>query len=161
MNVKVLKTKEKAKEIGEFLTGPNAFEQTWAPNEKEFVMRAPLDSLNNDKCCYWYVEDENGKVIAALGVRENKLGSGGYEMDEDYIAVHKNYRNKGLAKKLLLEMERFVQKNKGRYIHVLTCDIESYFPARKFYEKHGYNKVAEIPNYYVKNEGRIDYFKEL
>jgi ribosomal protein S18 acetylase RimI-like enzyme len=124
-------------------------------------MQAPLDSLDNDRCCYWYIENEEGEVIAALGVRENKYGSGGYEMDEDYVAVHKDYRNRGLAEKLLLEMEKFVKENQGRYIHVLTCDIQSYLPARKFYEKHGYKKVAEIPNYYVMGEGRIDYFKAL
>ena len=82
-------------------------------------------------------------------------------MDSDYIAVHKNYRNQGIASELLRKMEELVKERGGRYIHVLTCDIDSYIPARKFYEKNGYKKVSEIPNYYVPGEGRIDYFKEL
>jgi len=159
-NVKVLEDKEIALRVGNFLTGPDAFEQTWAPNEKQIVKQAPVDSLTGNKHRYWYIEDK-GKIIAAIGVRENKYGSGGYEMDSDYVAVHKDYRGKGLATKLLQEVERFVKEKGGRYIHVLTCDIDSYKAARSFYEKSGYIKVAEIPDYYVEGEGRIDYFKKL
>lgn len=158
--IKDLTDKSKAVKVGRFLTGPDAFEQTWAPNEKALVEQAPLDSLGKNNHHYWYIEDK-GKIIAAIGVRENKYSSGGYEMDSDYIAVHKNYRGKGLATTLLKEVEKFVRARKGRYIHVLTCDIDSYTPARKFYEKNGYKDVAQIPNYYVHGEGRIDYFKEL
>jgi ribosomal protein S18 acetylase RimI-like enzyme len=158
--VQILKDKETAKRIGEFLTSENAFEQTWAPNEKAMVMKAPLDSLNSDNHRYWYVENDN-EIIGAIGVRENKYGSGGYEMDSDYVAVHKDFRRNGIASMLLSAMENFVKEKSGRYIHVLTCDIESYKPALKFYESNGYIKVAEMPNYYVEDEGRIDYFKEL
>lgn len=162
MNLEIseLKDKATATRIGGFLTGPDTFEQTWAPNEKAMVKQAPLDSLKNKNHRYWYVEDK-GEVIGAIGVRENKYGSGGYEMDSDYIAVHKNYRNQGIASALLNKMENFVKSRKGRYIHVLTCDIDSYAPARKLYEKNGYKKVSEIPDYYMPNEGRIDYFKSI
>ena len=34
-------------------------------------------------------------------------------------------------------------------------------PTRAFYERSGYKKVAQIPDYYVEDEGRIDYFKLL
>lgn len=158
--IQILEDVDTAKRIGEFLTSENAFNQTWAPNEKSMIIQAVIDSLANENHCYWYIEHV-GKIIGAIGVRENKYGSNGYEMDADYIAVHKDFRRQGLATMLLNEMENFVKEKKGRYIHVLTCDIESYKPALKFYEKHGYVKVAEIPNYYVPGEGRIDYFKEL
>lgn len=124
------------------------------------VEKSPIDSLTGKNHRYWYVEAD-GKIIGAIGVRENKYGSGGYEMDSDYVAVHKNYRNEGVASKLLQEVEKYVKENGGRYLHVLTCDIHSYEPARVFYEKNGYKKVAEIPDYYVQGEGRIDYFKEF
>jgi ribosomal protein S18 acetylase RimI-like enzyme len=158
--IKILKDIESAKRVGSFLTSENAFEQTWAPNEKAMVEKAPVDSLENKNHCYWYIED-GSKVIAAMGVRENKYGSGGYEMDADYVAVHKDYRKLGLATKLLEEMEDYVKSNGGRYIHVLTCDIDSYAAARAFYERNGYKKVSEMPDYYVEGEGRIDYLKSL
>jgi len=158
--IKPLKDKATAIKIGEFLTGPNAFDQTWAPNEKQIVIDSVIESLDSDHHQYWYIED-NGEVIAAMGIRENKYGSGGYEMDEDYFSVHKDYRHQGLASKLLSEVERFVAENSGRYIHALSCDIDSYAPARAFYQKHGYKQVSHLPNYYVAGEGRIDFFKEL
>ncbi len=159
-DAKILQDKDAAIRVGGFLTGPDAFEQTWAPNEKQIVEQAPIDSLTGKNHRYWYVED-SGEIIGALGIRENKYGSGGYEMDSDYVAVHKDYRGHGIASQLLDRAEEFVKNNSGRYIHVLTCDIDSYKPARAFYEKNGFRKVAEIPNYYVPGEGRIDYFKEF
>lgn len=161
LEVKILSDAETAKKVGDFLVGPNAFSQTWAPNEKAITQQAPIDSIGKQKHRYWYVENPQGQIIGAMGVRENKYGSDGYEMDADYLATHKDYRNQGIARALLETMEAFVKENGGRYIHVLTCDIDSYAPARVFYAKHGYKKVAEMPNYYVEGEGRIDFYKEL
>ncbi len=160
MPIQVLSDINTAKKIGEFLTGEYAFDQIWAPAEKELVKNAPVESIGKNNHRYWYIE-ENGEIIAAMGVRENKYRSGGYEMDSDYLAVHRNFRKHGLASQLLNEVEKFIQEQSGRYLHVLSCDIDSYAPARAFYEKHGYKKVAEIPNYYVEDEGRIDYFKQF
>jgi len=158
--IKISKDEQTAKRIGKFLTGPNAFDQTWAPDEKELVEQAPLDSLKLDNHRFWFVED-NDKIIAAMGIRENKYGNGGYVMDDDYFAVHKNHRKQGMASLLLKEVEKFVRGNKGRYIHALSCDIDSYAAARAFYLKNGYEKVAEVPDYYVEGEGRIDFFKKI
>lgn len=158
--VKVLKDKQTAVRVGEFLTGPNAFEQTWTPNEKAIVAKAPIDNLTGKNHRYWYVE-AGGKIIGAIGVRENKYGSGGYEMDSDYVAVHKDFRQVGIATQLLKQVEEYIKERDGRYLHVLSCDIDSYKPARMFYEKNGYKKVAEMPDYYVEGEGRVDYYKKF
>ncbi len=155
-----LKDKKTARKIGEFLTSSDAFEHTWFPDEKVQVKKAVIDSLKNKNHQYWYIE-KDGAIIGAIGVRENKCGNGGYEMDADYVSVHKQHRREKLGSKLLQAMEQYVKKRKGRYYHVLTCDTKSYIPANKFYEKHGYKKVGHIPDYYVEGEGRIDYFKEV
>lgn len=73
-------------------------------------------------------------------------------MDADYIAVHNNFRRQGFAKKLIEQIENFVKNQHGRYIHVVSCDIDSYQPARLFYEKSGYQQVAHLPDYYVEGE---------
>lgn len=158
--IRELNDKETAIRIGEFMTSENVFEQQWTPNEKENVKAAIMRSLDNPNHQYWYMED-NGKIIAAIGVCENKYGSDGFEMDEDYAGVHKDYRRQHLATKLLESMENFVKSKAGRYIHILCCDIPSYAAARKFWLNAGYKQVAEIPNYYVPGEGRVDFYKEL
>lgn len=159
-HIQPVTTHQAAIQVGQFLTSQEAFDQTWAPDEKALVQQAPLDSLKSNNHQYWLVEDD-GHVIAAMGVRENKYGSGGYEMDEDYMAVHQDYRHHGIATALLKTVEGFVKSRGGRYIHVLSCDIESYAPARAFYQKHGYEQVAAMPDYYVQGEGRVDFFKKL
>lgn len=158
--IKIIKNEDEARRVGLFLISPNVFEQNWAPNEKDSVSNYPVKNLINPNHGGWYIEDK-GEIIASIGVEENKYGSGGYQMDADYLAVHKDYRKQGLATRLLAEMEKWVQKKGGRFIHILSCDIDSYKAARTLWEKHGYEKVAEIPDYYVEGEGRVDYFKKI
>ncbi|HYD35820.1 MAG TPA: hypothetical protein VD999_07195 [Vitreimonas sp.] len=43
--IKELTDLDTAYRIGQFLTGPYAFEHNWAPNEKAVVEQAPIDSL--------------------------------------------------------------------------------------------------------------------
>ncbi|MBU0975740.1 MAG: GNAT family N-acetyltransferase [Patescibacteria group bacterium] len=158
MKIEILKNKKKAVAIGKFITSKAAFEQTWTPDEKRRVQEAPLESLTNPLHQYWYIEDK-GQIVGAIGINENKYKNLGFEMDNDYVAIHKKYRREGLGSKLLQKAERFVKMKKGRYIHILSCDIKSYKPARIFFVKNGYKQVANIPNYYVTGEGRIDYIK--
>lgn len=119
MEPKELKDKSIAKKIGDFLTSPNAFTHNWFPGEKDSVKNAVLESLENENHQYWYLE-ENGDIIGAIGIRENHCQNGGYEMNEDYIAVHKDYRRHGLASKLIKAAENYARTKDGRYIHILT-----------------------------------------
>lgn len=56
--INLLIDKQTAIKIGKFLTGPDAFDQTWAPNEKILVENSVVESLNNPNHQYWYVEGE-------------------------------------------------------------------------------------------------------
>jgi GNAT superfamily N-acetyltransferase len=149
-----------ARLIGEFLANPETFDHAWAPEERAIALRGPQDSVGRENHQYWYAKDD-GMIIAAAGLRENKYGSGGYEMDQDYFAVHRAYRRHGLAHRLLEHVERWVVAKEGRYIHVLSGDTDAYAPARVFYLNHGYRQVMHIPDYYLAGEGRIDFFKEF
>ena len=155
-----LKSNVIAIKVAEFLQSRDAFEQKLLPAENELIVRNVFASIRCNHHAYWYVTDKD-KIIAAGGVKETAYKSGGYVMEEDYFAVHKNYRKNGIGKMILAEIEKFVKEEKGRYILISTCDIDKYKPARNFYEKHGYRKVGHIPDYYVKDEGRVDYFKSF
>lgn len=159
-SIKKLNDLNIAIQIGKFVVGPDVFDQTWAPNEKQLVQQSVISSLTNPNHQYWYVLHD-GEIIASIGIKANKYGSGGWEMDSDYLAVHQKFRRQGIASELVKAMEQFVKAKKGRYIHILTCDIESYQPALKFWQNQGYQEVARIPDYYVPGEGRVDFFKKL
>lgn len=160
LTIQLLSDPDTARRIGKFLTGSEAFDQTWAKNEKALVEQAPLDSLLHSNHRYWYVED-HGVIVAAMGVRQNELTSGGYQMDQDYLAVHREYRRKGLASRLMNQVIQYVRDQGGRYIHVVSSDIDSYAPARSFYEKFGFVKAGTMPNYYELGDGRVDYYLEF
>ena len=156
-----LKSPSVANKVAAFLTGGAAFTQTWAPGEKTVVKKAVRTSLRGRRHAYWYIENDQKEIIAAIGVRENALRSGGFEMVDDYLAVHKNYRRQGLGNQLLSAAERYVREKKGRYIYIESCDLDSYRPANQFYLKNGYRVVGTVPDYYVPGEGRVDYFKSF
>jgi len=159
--VQRLQTKEEALRIIDFFFSEQAFRHEWAPGEKNIVKRSVLTSLKNQASHpYWFIENAE-KIIGALGVKENAYKSGGYEMTDDYFAVHEDFRKQGLGRSLFAAMEAFVLERNGRYIHIETCDIPYYEPARKFYEKNGYKQVGEMPDYFNVGEGRIDYFKKI
>lgn len=158
--IKRLKSKEIAIKVAEFLQSWDAFEQKLLPAENDLIVRNVFASISSKHHAYWYVTDRD-KIIAAGGVKETAYKSGGYIMSEDYFAVHKDYRKNGIGKMILAEIEKYVKKGKGRYILISTCDIDLYKPARNFYEKYGYKKVGNVPDFYVKGEGRIDYFKSF
>lgn len=159
--VQPLKTKKDALRIVDFFFSEHAFQHVWAPGEKDMVRSAVLSGFEPDSHHhYWFIE-EKGVIIGAIGINENTYKSGGYQMVEDYLAVHKKYRRRGIGTMLFKAMEDFVRKHQGRYIHIETCDIPYYEPARRFYEKNGYKKVGAMPDYYNIGEGRIDYFKKL
>lgn len=160
MKIQKLVDRKDAIKICSFLTGKNTFDQVWAPAEKQIVLCSLLESLDKPNHQYWYCKDGD-QIVAAMGIRETIYKNLGFEMAEDYFAVHKNYRNNGIATQLLHTVEKYVKKRNGRYIHAISCDIDSYIPARIFYIKNKYQQVGAIPNYYVEGEGRIDYFKKL
>jgi ribosomal-protein-alanine N-acetyltransferase len=74
----------------------------------------------------------------------------------DYIIVNNNYRNNGIATKLL----NFIE-NKYNNIRNITLEVrESNYEAINFYLKNGFKKVTIRKNYY-KNEDGILMIKKL
>ena len=65
------------------------------------------------------------------------------------IAVHPEYRNKGIASALLEKMINFAE---SKSLEFITLEVrESNINAIKLYEKYGFQKVGERKNYYSDN----------
>jgi ribosomal protein S18 acetylase RimI-like enzyme len=82
--------------------------------------------------------EEDGKMLGAVVM--NKTGMKGYIPENIlvYIAVHKDYRGKGLGKEL---MEKTLQYTKGD----IALHVEPDNPARHLYEKYNFtNKYLEM-----------------
>ncbi len=84
------------------------------------------------------VSKEDGKITGAVVI--NKTGMGGYIPENIlvYIAVHKDYRGKGLGKELMLKT---FEKAEGD----IKLHVEPENPARYLYEKLGFtSKYLEM-----------------
>jgi len=89
----------------------------------------------------WLVAVENDSVIGYVG-SQSVLG----EADMMNVAVSPEYRNRGIAKKLILDL---VQALKGNKVHCLTLEVRaSNEPAIHLYQSLGFAQVGCRPNYY-------------
>ena len=98
-----------------------------------------------------YLEDEEGNLVAGM-VAETF----GNWLEIEYLYVSEDLRRQGIGSKIL-KMAENESRNRGcKYSFVDTFN----FPARKFYEKHGYKEVFALKKYPYIGE-RYYYTKEL
>jgi len=89
----------------------------------------------------WLVALDGERVAGYVG-SQSVMG----ESDMMNVAVHPDYRRQGIAEKLCMAL---VEALKGRGNHSLTLEVRaSNEPARKLYEKLGFNQVGLRKNYY-------------
>ncbi|KAJ0401427.1 hypothetical protein P43SY_000995 [Pythium insidiosum] len=78
------------------------------------------------------------------------------------IAVHGDKRGRGLGSLLLGEVERVLKTQRdARILLVETSSTEAYSSTRRFYEKRGYARVAQIPEFYEDGDDKIVFHRRL
>jgi ribosomal protein S18 acetylase RimI-like enzyme len=76
-----------------------------------------------------------------------------------WIAVDRTIQARGLGSELLLAAEDEIHREDGRMILIETSSLGHYEPTRQFYLRHGYNRVAAIPDYYADGDDLVVYRK--
>jgi len=76
-----------------------------------------------------------------------------------WIAVDPSVHGRGIGRQLMAYTEDRVRGLHGRGIVIETSDRPAYEPAKRLYEKCGYEKVAEIPDFYKPGDGQLVYAK--
>ena len=90
---------------------------------------------------YWLVALDGNKVAGYVG-SQSVLG----ESDMMNVAVDPDYRRRGIAEQLVMELISAL-KDRGNY--QLTLEVRaSNTPAQKLYEKLGFVSVGKRPRYY-------------
>ena len=152
-------TKDEAKRVTDFLLSQKSFDSRLTPGEEEQAGTHPLVSLDEEKSMYWYVKNEKDEIIAVNGVKENEHKNDGYI--GAFMAVSRQYRNKGIASRLFDIMLDFIKKKKGRYLLIDTSDRDEYKTIRRFLELRGFKKVGYFPDHYYQGEGTYWYYKKM
>ena len=95
----------------------------------------------NNPLALWLVAVEDGDLIGYIG-SQSVMG----ESDMMNVAVHPDYRRKGIGKELV---EALVASLKENGVYSLTLEVRaSNEPAISLYDQLGFTQVGRRPNYY-------------
>ena len=95
----------------------------------------------NNPLAFWLVADDNGRVAGYIG-SQTVVG----ESDMMNVAVHPDYRQQGIATGLIVGLVEQLRKLES---HSLTLEVRaSNEPAKRLYEKLGFQQVGCRKNYY-------------
>jgi ribosomal protein S18 acetylase RimI-like enzyme len=78
-----------------------------------------------------------------------------------WIGVTRQTQARGIGTELLLYIEDDIRSRRGRLLLVQTSSLPYYDLARKFYEKHEYERSAEIKDFYSDGDSMVIYAKRL
>lgn len=78
-----------------------------------------------------------------------------------WMAVGKELQGIGLGSELIKRTEQNIALNGGTAVWIETSGRPDYLPTRKFYEKHQYIKMAELPGFYAPGDSKVIYGKTI
>jgi ribosomal protein S18 acetylase RimI-like enzyme len=78
-----------------------------------------------------------------------------------WVVAYGKYSRSGIGGRLLEFMEKDAINKSARRIYVDTTSASGYDAARSFYEKHGYQLVFVLKDFYRENDHKMIYMKEL
>jgi len=84
-----------------------------------------------------------------------------HSYDIYWIAVHQTFRRRGLGAVLLAHAEQCIRREGGQRAYVETSSREQYVPTRRFYERHGYAREAQLKDFYAPGDDKVIYVKVL
>ena len=114
-------------------------------------------------------EDHNGYYFIGAYLNNKLIGFTTYgeipctkaSYDLYWIAVHNDYRGKGLGLKLLQETEKHILGMQGKRVYIETSSTEKYAPTQGFYFRAGYILEARLRDYYKDGDDKLMYSKVL
>ena len=84
-----------------------------------------------------------------------------HSFDLYWIAVRREFQNRGLGKQLVRISEDEICRLGGRRVYAETSGREQYVSTRQFYERCGYNVAAVLTDFYDIHDDKVVYVKVL
>ena len=125
-------------------------------SEVEIVTELSRENLDKgeEKSGYIFnIAEENNKPIAFTCY--GKIPGTETSFDLYWIVVHKSHSGKGLGKILMNMAVEDIRKRGGENIWIETASRPLYEPTRQFYLSYGCKKVAELSDFYGKNDNKV------
>jgi ribosomal protein S18 acetylase RimI-like enzyme len=105
------------------------------------------------------VAENAGTLVGYVCFGETPLTDGTWDMY--WIAVAPTYKGQGIGTRMVRFAENAIRRRGGRMLLVETSTTAGYAATRRFYERQGYCRVGDIPDFYAPGDGRIIYQKLL
>ena len=123
------------------------------------------DALSKDDSDYWFTVavDEGGAgadgVAGYICYGPTPMTDASYDLY--WIVVHREARGRGVAGALIAAMERDLAGRGARGVRIETSHLESYGAARRVYERHGYQEVGRIEDFYRPGDALVTFYRRL
>lgn len=110
----------------------------------------------------WVAEEVDGEIVGSVQLALCRKENGLHRAEIQKLVVKRNYRGRGIARELMDAAEAFARAD-GRILLVL--DTETGSEAETFYQRLGWTRLGEIPNYALTAHGQLCsttyYYKQL
>jgi ribosomal protein S18 acetylase RimI-like enzyme len=149
--------KSDASAVREIVKATNFFNSEEIDVAEELV----LDRLKwGDSSGYYFVFGEIGSKVIAYCCYGPILGTES-SFDLFWIAVHPDFKGKGIGKKILFKSEDLMRDMGCVKVYAETSTQDLYIPTTIFYESSGYIKEAVIKDFYAEGDSKAIYVKRL
>ena len=101
------------------------------------ILKAETDFYYNKSYNFWYAINNTGEIIGCIGLK--KIDEDNAEIKKFF--VHKQFRGKGVAKKLMHTLIKSALKHHFKSLFLGT--VETLLAAQKFYNKYGFSRINE------------------
>jgi len=133
----------------------------FSPEEIEIACELVEERLaKGEKSGYFFLFAETGGEVLGYSCFGPIMGTRG-SYDLYWIVVKDGYQGLGVGGKLIEETETLIAGRGGRRIYADTSSRPQYAPTRGFYRACGYEKEAELVDFYAPGDGKIIYVKVL
>lgn len=102
---------------------------------------------------FWLIAEEGGKIVGDIQVMSSDLNRCAHSA-KVYIALCKSYWGTGLAKRLMLEGQKWAAKNGVTQLTLSVMATNA--RAIAFYEKQGFKACGSIPGRFKVNGQAVD-----
>lgn len=145
------------KDFGEVLSSSGFFYDYEIEAAEDFLKYQLEDG--DESGIHYFMAEDNGKLIGFICFGFDSCTQSTYLLY--WMAVHSDYRGKGVGAVLLNKFEEFVIAKGGKKIVLETAGRELYRPTREFYIKNGYREEGIVPDYYSVGDARVTYVKDV
>ena len=109
-----------------------------------------------------WVAVADGQVVGSVQIAPGTKANARYRAEVQKLLVHRDWRGRGLARRLMEACETHAQ---SMGLKLLFLDTEAGSPAEAIYRHLGWEKSGEIPLYFARPSGELGttavYFKRL